>query len=93
MDRAFSPSQCKGVTFVCAFRSFANGTFSLFNMPLSDIADDDKEKYKRKYENILVHRSQYTNMSVSDVCVCVCCGVCVCVYVCVSVCVCVNVCI
>nr|XP_034314176.1 uncharacterized protein LOC105331564 isoform X2 [Crassostrea gigas] len=30
-------------------RCFANGTFSLFNIPLSDISDDNMRKYNRKH--------------------------------------------
>ncbi|XP_065921921.1 transmembrane protein 180 [Magallana gigas] len=30
-------------------RMFANGTFSLFNLPLSDIVDDNMSKYNRKH--------------------------------------------
>lgn len=34
-------------------RSFAIATFSLFNLPLADIADHDKEKYNRRWASYI----------------------------------------
>nr|KAG5709737.1 hypothetical protein BaRGS_027762 [Batillaria attramentaria] len=35
--------------FILLDTTFASATFSLFNMPLADIADNDKEKYNRRH--------------------------------------------
>ncbi|XP_056017920.1 transmembrane protein 180-like isoform X3 [Ostrea edulis] len=37
------------IGFILLDECFANGTFSLFNLPLSDIADINMQKYKRKH--------------------------------------------
>lgn len=42
------------------FSGFANATYSFFNMPLSDIADEDTENYSRRqvvstFDSTIIH--------------------------------------
>ena len=41
---------CQGLKsfLILFFSAFANASFSIYNMPLSDIADKDTERYNRE---------------------------------------------